>query len=333
MKSSFVFTAEGRLNTKAKRQKDCANSRSQTIEPSYKNNSTKEELCLEYIHSFNTQFEKAYKNRKPPYITAKNEYGITKCVCTTLRPTLIPIPELYDMYECASFLAGYILYEPLDPQTEHPSHLFSPTQTLNSHTGDSYDFSVLLCSFLIGSGYDAYVMCGYAPRFITLKDQSMTKCPIPIDFENVKKSKSTEEIRKSDATISSTYIPPDNTVKSSKYLADVEEAKRLAALDTFKLWIPDDDLDEKKMMDQEKEADIKSKTKRNHAWVYVAPGKKEVKEGVFIESSTGRIYTIPNSPYMGIESVWNASNFWVNLVPDSAVNQVFLLLLNFMDCV
>ncbi len=81
---------------------------------------------------------------------AENEYGVDKFVCSTVRPTVLPIPELYDLYECASFLAGFIIYEPLDPQTEMPKQLFSPTATLDTNTGDSFDLATLLCSFLLG---------------------------------------------------------------------------------------------------------------------------------------------------------------------------------------
>lgn len=36
--------------------------------------------------------------------------------------------------------------------------------------GDCFDMSILLASLLIGYGYDAYVVYGRAPKFITTKD-------------------------------------------------------------------------------------------------------------------------------------------------------------------
>jgi hypothetical protein len=149
MKSVAVYSSEGRLNTKNKRQKDFRKLL-QTAPESYRTNSTKEELCHEYISSFTEQFSAIYKTRKVPFMIADNEYGVKKFVCSTVRPTVLAIPELYDLYECASFLAGYIIYEPLDPQTELPRFLFSPTATLDSNTGDSFDLATLLCSFLLG---------------------------------------------------------------------------------------------------------------------------------------------------------------------------------------
>ena len=44
--------------------------------------------------------------------------------------------------------------------------------------GDSYDFAVLLTSFLLGAGYDAFVVSGTAPRWVTLRDMSRSKCPL-----------------------------------------------------------------------------------------------------------------------------------------------------------
>ena len=43
--------------------------------------------------------------------------------------------------------------------------------------GDSFDLSTVLCSLLIGAGFDAYVVAGYAPQAITLNDQATTQCP------------------------------------------------------------------------------------------------------------------------------------------------------------
>lgn len=38
--------------------------------------------------------------------------------------------------------------------------------------------STLLCSFLLGVGYNAYVVAGYAPRDVTLNRQVNNVCPI-----------------------------------------------------------------------------------------------------------------------------------------------------------
>ncbi len=44
--------------------------------------------------------------------------------------------------------------------------------------GDSFDLAVALTSLLIGVGYNAYVVVGYAPDAVVFNDQSQTVCPL-----------------------------------------------------------------------------------------------------------------------------------------------------------
>jgi hypothetical protein len=50
-----------------------------------------------------------------------------------------------------------------------------------------------------------------------------------------------------------------------------------------------------------------------HAWVLVLSGKREVPEAFFIEPTTGYAKATNDSEYLGIESVWNHQNLWVNM--------------------
>ena len=34
---------------------------------------------------------------------------------------------------------------------------------------------------------------------------------------------------------------------------------------------------------------------------------------VFLEPSTGTVYNADSSPYYGVEALWNATNYWVNM--------------------
>ena len=43
----------------------------------------------------------------------------------------------------------------------------------------------------------------------------------------------------------------------------------------------------------------------------VMHGKREVSDLMFIEPSTARRYPVTESPYEGVEYVWNHQNFWV----------------------
>ena len=110
-----------------------------------------------------------------PFLTppsCNNRCGVEKFVCTTLRPTRLPYSELYDYDGCAQFLSDYIVYEPLvEGPHGFPDAVCSPQFTLNHQRGDCFDMSILLVSYLLGAGYDAYVVCGTAPKWIALKDQ------------------------------------------------------------------------------------------------------------------------------------------------------------------
>ena len=44
--------------------------------------------------------------------------------------------------------------------------------------GDCFDIATILCSLLIGVGFNAFVVVGYAPPAVTLNDQADTTCPI-----------------------------------------------------------------------------------------------------------------------------------------------------------
>jgi hypothetical protein len=52
---------------------------------------------------------------------------------------------------------------------------------------------------------------------------------------------------------------------------------------------------------------------RIHSWVLILPGKREVPEGFYIEPFTGIAHPLDSSNYLGIESVWNHQNYWVNM--------------------
>ncbi|CAN0551624.1 unnamed protein product, partial [Ectocarpus sp. 8 AP-2014] len=84
------------------------------------------ELCLEYINNFRVQFDKLYPGRRRLFLTTPNEYGVEKFVCTTLRPTLLPYREIYDLEKCSEFVTNFLHYEPLERPTEPPSFLPSP---------------------------------------------------------------------------------------------------------------------------------------------------------------------------------------------------------------
>ena len=144
----------------------------------FKENTPKEELVLEHVLEWQSQFSTNYNQERQLLLVPKNEAGVLKFVCTTIRPTKLPYKHLYNWDACAKFLANYLEYEELEYPDQLPSVIPAPSNVLNWQTADSFDFSILLCSLLIGNGYDAFVVHGTAPREITTRDESMLPCPI-----------------------------------------------------------------------------------------------------------------------------------------------------------
>jgi len=52
---------------------------------------------------------------------------------------------------------------------------------------------------------------------------------------------------------------------------------------------------------------------RVHSWVLVLEGRRDVAESFFIEPLTGLAHPLNTMNYLGIESVWNHQNYWVNM--------------------
>ncbi|XP_072168175.1 dynein regulatory complex subunit 7-like [Diadema setosum] len=287
---------------------------------SYKENDNKEKLVLAYAENFRRQYVHLYRDRKPLLLNPLNECSVEKFVCTTIRPTTLPFQELYDYDGCAEFVADYITFEPLDPPVDLPKTLLSPTTVLRRQRGNSFEMSTLLCSLLLGAGYDAYVVCGYASREITVCDETREICPLMKKKNEVKKEEKKKEMRKY------TVKPPKDL--RSKFILEMEARK---------------DAEQKKEEEQRrKELEQKQEELekpppdelfglRVHSWVLVLSGKREVPENFFIEPLTGNSYSTQHDSYLGIESLWNNQNYWVNMQDCS--NGCKDLLFDLGDCV
>ena len=102
---------------------------------SYRNNTQKEELMLQYVANFQRQFEDLYPKRKPLMLCPRNECGMRKFICTSLRPTQLPFESIYNYDKCAAFVADFIRYEPLELPTALPQHMPSCTAVLEWQAG------------------------------------------------------------------------------------------------------------------------------------------------------------------------------------------------------
>lgn len=362
------FTVAGVVSTKQRRLED--DTVASPNLPSYVFNCTKELLCLEYVAGFQKQFEQLFgAKRRALYLFPPNEKGTPKFVCTTIRPTLLPYRDLYDHQSLARFLAGVIEYEPLADPVAPPRVLPSPTFTLKWRAGDSFDFAVLLVSFLLGAGYDAYVVHGVAPRWICLLDQSKTPLPTLLSVEEQPK-KQTREARDStqqqsgageipattsghtSSSSSSLYDSGAADSKSTRAVALSSEGK-LASRSTFTSKYLEMQKEQEQqgnnnsstgselkhqrkhqldvLYDDDEEEDDPLEGRRVHAWVLVRAGKRDVTDHFFIEPSTGRVYSLRESPYSSIESVWNHDNYFVNMQTSQPVYTTLFDLANPTD--
>lgn len=71
-----------------------------------------------------------------------------------------------------------------------PKRMVSPATVLKRQKGNSFEMSTLLCSLLLGAGYDAYVVCGYATREVTQCDETRDVCPLLKKKDEVRKKRS-----------------------------------------------------------------------------------------------------------------------------------------------
>lgn len=177
--------------------------------------------------------------------------------------------------------------------------------------------STLLCSLLLGSGIPAYVICGYATREVTLNDQRRVICPI--NPNPIQESPEPQEtIKKSQKY--TLRDPPDFRSKFLLELEKREENLKIAKEDQIKAI-------EKHKIDLLEALPIDVfHGSRIHAWVAIIRKPNIVNENsienedeklsepsvFFIEPSTGFKFELNDPGYLGIESIWNHYNYYVN---------------------
>lgn len=286
----------------------------QSIDPgdlpqSYSNNSEEEELVLEYVENFRRQFVQLYPERKELLLCPRNECGVEKFICTTVRPTKLEYNDLYDLEHCASFVAEHIQYEPLADPVVPPMYVPSPTSVLAWQIGDCIDKSVVLASLLIGVGYDAYVVIGYADKTTCLADE--TRQTVKMDEVNGSGSngKSKKGGGEGDEKKEG-YEVKQRPVLDSGFVMTQDKLVRLDEELVRKELLPADDQDA-----EEEDAVVEDALAglRIHCWVLVRAGKRDMTEDVFVEASTGNRFATDASPYVGIEAVFNHKNYWVDM--------------------
>jgi len=309
-----------------------------------------ESKIMAYVQDYQRMFEELYPHRRPLYLTPRNECNVPKLVCTTIRPTQLMYSELYDLEGCAAFVADFLAFEPLEDPLHPPEFLPSPTNTLLWQAGDTFDMSVILCSLLLGVGYNAYVVVGYAPQRVTSNEQTQQPCPAVENRKHIELDKVLAPPTPAPATsaaaaaaaAAAAVAAKQDAVKAAagakkqdkdeksteekkpKYVVRPPNALKSNFLESLQAKTAEEEAEAAaKAAEEEKavaaengdkgtEANPPPKPCKNvHAWVLVMPGTRNVTEPIFIETTTGQKYSLQDSPYEGVEYLWNHKNFWV----------------------
>ncbi|XP_050441567.1 dynein regulatory complex subunit 7-like [Adelges cooleyi] len=130
----------------------------------YVKNTNMEKLVLLYADNFIKQFDAKHSHRRQLLLVHENECGYQKCICTTIKPSRLVYSDLDDLDSYSMFVAQHITYKPLDNPVVVPKQMISPAMVLEIQTGNCFEMATLLASFLIGRGYNAFVVQGYAEQ-------------------------------------------------------------------------------------------------------------------------------------------------------------------------
>lgn len=298
---------------KLKKENRCLTfARGENIPNSYKDNTLKEELILEHVIQYKKEFGLTYDSKRELLLNPQNECQKYKFICTTIRPTKVPYPELYDYKKCAKFISEFFEYEELNPPTKFPEYIPAPDNVVKWQIGDCFDLSIVLCSLLIGAGYNAYVIYGKAPRFITSKDE--TRLPPPEMIDDIKIIEPDLEEKEDDTQPTIKDKEPIFSQFDAEEKAEKEEEARK---EFIKNTVIDDDMPELERNDPFKE-------RRIHCWVMIRKCARleGEKDEVFIEPSTGRIYNTKNCPYEKVDALFNHVNFYINLHLEKPIQEI-----------
>lgn len=191
---------------------------------------------------------------------------------------------------------------------------------LKTRKGNSFEMATLLCSILIGFGFPAMVVSGYATREVTSNDQRRVKCPyIP---ENVTLPENVKDLDPK-------YRLRERPFLKSRFLMKLEENRlqaEKAKLDEIQLQEQLDLAERERLPD-----DSEDGFGRVHSWIAMlmngvpwcykqdfqksedADDDENLKpQAFFIEPSTGFRHELDDPSYLGIESIWNHQNYYVN---------------------
>ncbi|GAB0087511.1 Coiled-coil domain-containing protein lobo [Sergentomyia squamirostris] len=196
----------------------------------------------------------------------------------------------------------------LDSCVGKPDRLISPDTLLRRRRGNSFEMATLLCSLLLGSGYRAFVVSGYASREVTTNNQSRVTCPciIPDPRANLSDSDSHDNQKyhlRPPVDLRSQFLVHMDHVETSRKASEEKQRKEEERL---------------RIAELEKLPPDEFSGRRLHAWVSIRD--RETGTVFFVEPTTGsRVMTDIGMSYFGVESVWNQYNYYVNRQRQDAI--------------
>ncbi|XP_056897306.1 dynein regulatory complex subunit 7-like isoform X2 [Takifugu flavidus] len=254
-------------------------------------NSPSEARMVAIANNFQRQYSHLFPQRRLLLLCLENENGVQKFVSTTLRPTAPEHPELHHWRGCAAFVADFLSLKPLESPVNLPQQLFSPSTVLRSQTATCLEAAVLLCSLLIGADYQAFCVSGYASRELCECDLSQQECPL-LD-------KGEKDVRPQ-AQHNKYTVKPKKKLQSRHLLQQDVKKDREAALTQEPQEVEERPVDPLRGV-------------RVHCWVLVLSGSRDIKGNLFIDALSGRSYSTDDPNFLGIESVWDNYNYYVNM--------------------
>ncbi|KAJ3649538.1 hypothetical protein Zmor_021277 [Zophobas morio] len=168
--------------------------------------------------------------------------------------------------------------------------------------GQSHEIACALCSLLIGLGYDAYVVFGYAVRDVTLRIMSRVDSPYPPDEEKDQVRDEGEDNKKY------TVRPPRDLRSKFLLMMEQKEIDKIKAEEERQA-----ELEKQREEEEEKPPFDELEGMRFHFWVMIRTEGRAIDEVTFVEPSTGMPHPVSSPMYSGIESVWNHLNYWINM--------------------
>lgn len=291
------------------------------VEACFKTVTTKEKTLIEYSKQFEQNFRSENAN-KNVILTISNEYGTEKFICTFIKPTKLGYKELFNYDDCARFISNFVKYETLESPVHAPKIAVSPYMTIAWQAGDSLDMSLVLASFLIGVGYDAYVVCGKASKEVTMKNEGNLECPYLEDDEARMRRfiKLELNVQKEEKFNNEYFIEEPKEIKS-KFDVEKQQEIEMREMEALKQMEINDDEPERCPPDE-------FKGRRIHYWVLVRKSSTRAMDfPVFIDPSTSNIWNLEKFqtlPFYSIDQIFNDKNVWLNRKPIKAINKEFV---------